>query len=261
MAKAKETDKKSKKPAGKKSAAKPKKAAAKAVSKAKAKAAPAKSAKRALAEKAPAARQLETEAEPPPGASPVEAEPSHMPQPESAAQSKPIAQPLTGEVQTSGAAAQPEQPIRETVEGAELDGVQLPATRGKVGIFGGPKDRGFKPDAKLALPTGKHFQYELVRSLNPKSFYCAMRWDYRQKHMSPEEGKRWWANKKLLVRNPANGRAVIVRAVDYGPHESTGLDIAISPGAAEAIGVEMGDEVEIRFADQRAPLGPVQGER
>jgi hypothetical protein len=151
------------------------------------------------------------------------------------------------------------QPLAE-VEGAELEGVQLPAIRGKVGIFGGPKDRGFKPDAKLGLPTGRHFQYELVRSLNPNSYYCAMRWDYRQKHMSPEEGKRWWANKKLLVRNPANGKSVIVRAVDHGPHESTGLDIAISPGAAASIGVEIGDEVEIRFADQKARLGPVQGE-
>jgi hypothetical protein len=140
---------------------------------------------------------------------------------------------------------------------SELEGVRLPVTKGKVGIFGGPKDHSFKPDDKLALPTGLHFQYQPVRSLNPSSFYCAMRWDYRQKHMSPEEGKRWWANKKLLVTNPTNGRSVIVRAVDYGPHESTGLDIAISPGAAEALGVEIGDEVEIAFADQKARLGPV----
>src|SRR4030095_11676175 len=30
----------------------------------------------------------------------------------------------------------------------------LPATQGKAGVFGGPKDRGMKPDDKLALPTG-----------------------------------------------------------------------------------------------------------
>ena len=117
------------------------------------------------------------------------------------------------------------------------DNAQLPAAKGKVGIFGGPKDRGFKPDDKLALPTGPYFAYELVRNLNPKSFYCSMRWDYHLQHMSPEEGKRWWANKKLLITNPANGNAVVVRAVDYGPHENTGLDIGISPGAAEALGV------------------------
>jgi hypothetical protein len=139
-----------------------------------------------------------------------------------------------------------------------LDGVALPATQGKAGIFGGPKDRGIKPDDKLALPTGRFFVYERVHSLNPKSFYCAMRWDYHLEHKSPEEGKRWWANKKLLVTNPNSGKAVVVRAVDRGPHENTGLDISLSPGAAEAIGIEIGDEVDVAFADQKAQLGPVE---
>ncbi len=133
---------------------------------------------------------------------------------------------------------------------------ELPTTRGKVGVFGGPKDRGIKPDDKLALPTGPHGVYERVRSLNPKSFYCAMRWNYHVHHLTPEEVKRWWANKKLLVTNAKSGNAVVVRAVDYGPHENTGLDISVSPGAAEALGVEVGDEVEIAFADPKAPLGP-----
>ena len=149
-------------------------------------------------------------------------------------------------------------PASAATEAASVpDNAQLPAAKGKVRIFGGPKDRGFKPDDKLALPTGPYFAYELVRNLNPKSFYCSMRWDYHLQHMSPEEGKRWWANKKLLITNPANGSAVVVRAVDYGPHENTGLDIGISPGAAEALGVAAGDEVEIAFADQKAPTGVV----
>jgi hypothetical protein len=134
----------------------------------------------------------------------------------------------------------------------------LPATRGKVNVFGGPKDRGIKPTDKLALPTGPHGVYELVRTLNPKSFYCAMRWNYHVEHMSPEEVKRWWANKKLLVTNASNGNAVVVRAVDYGPHENTGLDIGISPGAAEALGVEIGGEVDIALADPKSALGPAQ---
>jgi hypothetical protein len=132
---------------------------------------------------------------------------------------------------------------------------QLPATHGKLGVFGGPKDRGIKPEDKLALPTGPHGVYERIRSLNPKSFYCAMRWNYHVEHLTPEEVKRWWANKKLLVTNPKNGSAIIVRAVDYGPHENTGLDIGISPGAAEALGVEVGDEVDIALADPKLPLG------
>jgi hypothetical protein len=151
-------------------------------------------------------------------------------------------------------AAVEDRPVAATVP----DDAQLPATRGKASVFGGPKDRGFKPDDKLALPTGPHFAYERIRSLNPKSFYCAMRWDYRFQHMSPEEGKRWWANKKLQVTNPKSGASVVVRAVDYGPHENTGFDISISPGAAEALNIEIGDEVEIVFADQKASPGLVK---
>ena len=133
---------------------------------------------------------------------------------------------------------------------------QLPSTHGTVGVFGGPKDRGIKPEDKLALPTGPHGVYERIRSLNPKSFYCAMRWNYHVEHLTPEEVKRWWANRKLMVTNPKNSTSVIVRAVDYGPHENTGFDISVSPGAAEALGVEVGDEVDIASADPKAPLGP-----
>jgi len=133
---------------------------------------------------------------------------------------------------------------------------KLPATHGKVVVFGGPKDRGIKPDDKLALPTGPHGVYERIRSLNPKSFYCSMRWNYHVHHMTPEEVKRWWANKKLAVTNSKNGSAVVVRAVDYGPHENTGFDLGLSPGAADALGVEVGDEVDVSLADPKAPLGP-----
>jgi hypothetical protein len=139
----------------------------------------------------------------------------------------------------------------------ELDGIQLPVSRGTASIFGGPKDHSRKPDDKLGLPTGPHFQYERVRNLNPKAFYCSMRWEYRQGHMSAEEGKRWWANKKILVTNLANGASVVVKAVDHGPHENTGRAIGLSPAAAEALGIEVGGEVEVKFADQKAPLGPV----
>jgi len=151
--------------------------------------------------------------------------------------------------QAAAAASTPQAPVVEREP-------QLPAAHGKTGVFGGPKDRGIKPDDKLALPTGPHGVYERIRSLSPKSFYCAMRWNYHVEHLSPEEVKRWWANRKLLVTNKKNNSAVIVRAVDYGPHEKTGFDISISPGAAEALGVEVGDEVDIALADPKSPLGP-----
>lgn len=149
----------------------------------------------------------------------------------------------------------PLQPEEEII--SQLDGVALPAASGKAGVLGGSKDRGVKPEDKLALPAGRHFTYERVHSLNPKSFYCAMRWEYRVQGKSPEEGKRWWANKKILVTNPANGNQVVVRAVDYGPHENTGLTISLSPAALEALALELGGEVKIAFADQKALLGVV----
>ena len=161
------------------------------------------------------------------------------------------------------ASSEPENPVKPNAAAAAStpqppvvdQQPQLPATHGKMGVFGGPKDRGIKPDDKLALPTGPHGVYERIRSLNPKSFYCAMRWNYHVEHLTPEEVKRWWANRKLQVTNPKNGSAVIVRAVDYGPHEKTGLDISISPGAAGALGADVGDEVDIALADQKSPLG------
>jgi len=85
-----------------------------------------------------------------------------------------------------------------------------------------------------------------------------MRWNYHVQHMTPEEVKRWWANKKIRVGNTQNEIAVVVRAVDYGPHENTGFDIGLSPGAAEGLGVEIGDEVNIELADPKSLLGPTE---
>ena len=171
---------------------------------------------------------------------------------------KPKAKAAAAKVAAAPAAKKPQADVPATpAPGESAPGGQLPATSGKVGVFGGPRDRGIKPDDKLALPTGPHSVYERVRSLNPNSFYCAMRFEYRIGHTSPEEGKRWWANRKLLVTNPKNSKAVVVRAVDYGPHQHTGLDVSNSPGAAAALEVEVGDDVEIAFADSRAPLGEV----
>ena len=183
--------------------------------------------------------------------------------PASMKKSKKPARTNTATKSTKGtAAAAPSNAAKQAGEAAASQApvveqeLQLPATHGKINIFGGPKDRGIKPDDKLALPTGPHSVYERVRSLNPKSFYCSMRWNYHVQHLTPEEVKRSWANKKLLVTNAKNGNAVVVRAVDYGPHENTGLDIGVSPGAAEALGIEVGDEVDISLADPKLPLGP-----
>jgi hypothetical protein len=181
---------------------------------------------------------------------------------ENAEAEKPKAKTSTAKKATKTPTAKPADSVVESVivakEVSTLDDVPIPAASGKAGILGGPKDRGVKPDDKLALPTGKHFTFERVHSLNPKSFYCAMRWDYKLPNKSPEEAKRWWANKKIQVTNPANGKSVIVRAVDFGPHENTGLTISLSPAALEALEIAIGDEVEIAFAEQKAPTGVVE---
>jgi len=174
----------------------------------------------------------------------------------SAKSTKSTSAPSTGNTAKSNAAKQTSADATAAPQAAVVDQeLQLPATHGKISIFGGPKDRGIKPDDKLALPTGPHGVYERVRSLNPKSFYCSMRWNYHVEHLTPEEVKRSWGNKKLLVTNSKNGTSVVLRAVDYGPHENTGLDIGLSPGAADALGVEVGDEVSIALADPKLPLG------
>jgi hypothetical protein len=49
----------------------------------------------------------------------------------------------------------------------------------------------------------------------------------------------------------------VVRAVDYGLTK-TRVSISVFRGAAEALSVEVGDEVDIAFADQKAPQGPVE---
>jgi hypothetical protein len=170
-----------------------------------------------------------------------------------AATTKPAPAEAPKSISTSAVDREPKSSSTPTVDREPT----LPATSGKLGIFGGPKDRGIKPEDKLALPTGPHGVYERIRSLNPKGFYCSMRWNYHVEHLTPEEVKRWWANKKLLVTSKKNGNAVVVRAVDYGPHENTGLDIGLSPGAADLLEVEVGDEVEIAVADPKYPLGPV----
>lgn len=215
-----------------------------------------KSAKSASAKSAPVPAK-----EAPAKAAKPEQEPKPEPEPEPkpAVSEEPVPEAPTAE--TESPKPEPSKPVGLPAAVASLatsfEGVELPATQGTFTVFGGPRDHSFKKDDKLGLPTGAHFQYEPVRNLNPKSFYCAMRWEYQQNHMSTEEGKRWWANRRLVVASAATGKAVVVKAVDSGPHEKSGFAIAISPGAAEALGVEPGQEVEVRFAEAGSLLGPV----
>lgn len=102
-------------------------------------------------------------------------------------------------------------------------------------------------------------------------WYVIMRWPYRQsdlprdnpdsKHLSPENttaAMRWWKNRKILVVNPQNNRGVVLRAVDWGPDPSSQYDVLMSGRALRnVLQAEPGTSMEIRFADEHSPLGPL----
>jgi rare lipoprotein A (peptidoglycan hydrolase) len=70
--------------------------------------------------------------------------------------------------------------------------------------------------------------------------------------------KSSWCGKKILVTNPANGKAVVLAIQDYGPAESTGRVVDVSKSALDALGASTDDVVNIAFAsDQNAALGPI----
>ena len=103
---------------------------------------------------------------------------------------------------------------------------------GKMSTFGGPHDLGMAANEDLALFTKADLQDPkyaylflpasppgtsgLGRRLNPDQYYFACRWNYAA---TPREFLR---RALARVENPANGRAVDARPVDWGPHPSTG---------------------------------------
>lgn len=141
---------------------------------------------------------------------------------------------------------------------ATQDGLSF--VKGKVSWFGGPNDTGVSASETGAVT------FETLRSLNspvnasaeviqsrPRDFYyVAMRWNY-----SPL-GREWWANARLLVVNPSNGRAVVVRPVDWGPGISTGRILDLSPQSLTDLGLSTDQEALVSFAPAGAPLGRVR---
>jgi hypothetical protein len=130
---------------------------------------------------------------------------------------------------------------------------------GRVSHFGGPNDRGVTASETGAI-SGERLR-SLNNPLNPSAatlaarpedyYYVAMRFDY-----SPNGG-RWWANARLLVVNPSDGRGVVVRPVDWGPNTHTARIIDLSPQAVDDLGVTTDDRVYVAFAAPGTPLGVV----
>jgi hypothetical protein len=142
------------------------------------------------------------------------------------------------------------------------DGRVLPDYGGRCSTFGGAADSSLADSARVALPCGPDGEHTLAVDLDPEDYYCAMRWDYEQAGVATRwDGKRWWANRAVLVVNPGTGASVVVRAVDWGPNLGTGRVIDLSPAAARDLGVRTDDLVVIRFADEEMALGPIAIER
>lgn len=123
----------------------------------------------------------------------------------------------------------------------------LPATSGRISYFGGPGGGAY---GNMGL-TGESG----VRPRDP--WYCAMRWPYTDAN-AVKGAKDWWVNRKILVVNPKNNKAVVLRAADWGPHVSTGRVIDVGPQGIKAIGASTDDVVHIAFAPPNANLGPVK---
>jgi len=133
---------------------------------------------------------------------------------------------------------------------------------GKMSTFGGPHDLGMSPDEGLALFTKADLQNPkyaylflpapppgtsgLGRRLNPDQYYFACRWNYAG------TSREFLRRALALVENPANGRAVDARPVDWGPHPSTGRVADLSPGLAAALGLDTDEIVRITISARRA---------
>jgi hypothetical protein len=140
---------------------------------------------------------------------------------------------------------------------------------GKMSTFGGPRDTGMSADEGLALftppdlqdpkysylflPTPPPGTTGLGRRLNPEKYYFACRWNYND---TPREFLR---RALARVENPANGRAVDARPVDWGPNIATGRVADLSPRLATALGLDTDGMVRITISALRAiPVKPVK---
>lgn len=130
--------------------------------------------------------------------------------------------------------------------------------RGRCSYFGGPDDPEGKitPDLAFWNQTQAAKRPDLFTSvgsglftrLNPKSYYIACRWNYKQ---TPASHLRAI---KVKVTNPKSGKSVEATPVDWGPHEKTGRVADLSPGIMSALALKTDDEV---IVDVPLPAGAV----
>lgn len=132
----------------------------------------------------------------------------------------------------------------------------LPTTYGKATVFGG---QGTPGEASI---TGESLAQPLDQ------WYCAMRWPYSPDGVVASGGtsqadydasEEWWGEQRILVTNPKNMKAVVLRPAHWGPADGT--DIAMSEHALfTVLGARANDSLDIKFAPDRANLGSYQSE-
>lgn len=168
-------------------------------------------------------------------------------------------------VQPSEPPLQPQKPV---VEPPAAPAGPVLTIRGRCSYFGGPDDPEGKitPDLAFWNQAQAATRPDLFSSvggglfgrLNPKSYYIACRWNYKQTPAS------YLRSIKVRVTNPKTGKSIEATPVDWGPHERTGRVADLSPGAIAAIGAKTDDEVVVEVplpggaavAPVNAPGGP-----
>jgi N-acetylmuramoyl-L-alanine amidase len=133
---------------------------------------------------------------------------------------------------------------------------------GKISTFGGPDDMGVAENEDLALywedsQVAMHpelFLSEqppgttgLARRLDPRAPYIACRWSYA--------GYTKDELRDALFVIVTNEKAVLCRAVDWGPHETTGRIVDVSPAIADKLDLATDDEVTVY-----GPVGDLEHE-
>ena len=133
--------------------------------------------------------------------------------------------------------------------------------RGRMSTFGGPDDTGVSPSENLALVNSDadlsvvqaYFLNQqppgttgLARRLNPATYYIACRWNYA------DTPKEFLIRTTVAVTNPANGRMMHAKPIDWGPSASTGRIADLSPGLATVLGLQTDDiiTVEVPMSQQ-----------
>ena len=118
----------------------------------------------------------------------------------------------------------------------------------RAAFFGNWKDAGWEGTGLDCGP---------ARNLDTENdYFCAMRWQQPYADKGKLGYQHWWREQKVKVTNPATNKSVLVRPVDWGPHEKkTGRTIDLSNKSLNDIGAETDDWLKICWADQNAPLG------